>query len=67
MARCLEIDLISEAVFSILGAVQPWEDIVGSALKVVHVAELSGPRDWRSIYLVQPPSGPERHYIVTEE
>lgn len=67
MARCLEINLLSESVFSVMGPVEIWEEVRDSAVKVERIREIDGPRDWGAMYLVQPASGPQRLYIVTEE
>jgi hypothetical protein len=67
MARCLEIDLVGEKAFSILGGIQDWDAVKDSAAMVERVDGLSGLRDWGSVYVVKPASGPERHYIVTKE
>lgn len=67
MARCLEIALVGESVFSVLGTIEVWEEVRDSAIEFERIRDVDGPRDWGAIYRVQQASGPQRHYIVTDE
>lgn len=67
MARCLEINFVSDTAFSIVSSLQEWQAIKESARKVERLNDLDNWQGWTGIYLVQPASGPERHYIVAED
>jgi hypothetical protein len=58
MAWCLEIALMGESVFSVIGTVEAWDEIRDSAIQVELIRDIDWARDWGAIYLVQPPSGP---------
>jgi hypothetical protein len=66
MTQCVEVEWAGGTVLAILGIVRDWEEITAGAKSVERIDELSGWREFRSVFRVEPVEGPARHYLVTE-